>query len=331
MKSVDGVIETRKIKIKQGMRSVFVAPPGFNVCVSDYASQELRVAAAASGDKGMLAPYFLEISCPKKIRPDTGEEYDNPETDLHLVAALGIFPKLMQLPEWERLSEAKKREKNGKNYRAIGKLLNFGVIYGAQATRVQEEVGGELDEAEFIIAGYFAKFSGLKAWLDTQATLAKYQKWVQDSVGRKYFIAESNAKGSEDENTWVRKACNALIQGTSATMSKRAAWYVLQAYEKLNDYYCTRLNGFNRAELVAVIHDEIVSYVPGDRKLIDITTDNKGYSKLIYECDELSWQFARVKQECMERAMNEILCPLIPDGIRIGKAEPACGSSWAVK
>lgn len=204
-------------------------------------------------------------------------------------------------------------------------------IYGAQASRISEAIGCTPEEAEHIIAGYFDKFPGLKRWLDRMATLARYQKWVEDSVGRKYFVAESNAKGGDDENTWVRKACNAIIQGTSATMSKRAGFKTVQAYEKLNDYYCTRIVGFNRAELVAVVHDEIVSYVPGERQVIDIKTDSKGYSKIIYKCDEISWEFARLKQTAMEEAMNEILCPLIPDGVPIGKADPMCGEAWSIK
>lgn len=126
MNQTNGLIETKKIRIKTGMRGVFTAPPGYNVCVSDYSSQELRVAAAASKDEAMLATYFLERTNPKKVRIDTGQEYDNPETDLHLVAALGIFPELLQYDEWDRLKMAKTLERNGKNYRFIGKTLNFG-------------------------------------------------------------------------------------------------------------------------------------------------------------------------------------------------------------
>ncbi len=67
------------------------------------------------------------------------------------------------------------------------------VIYGAQANRIQEELLCTLEEAEAIIESYFAKFHGLKRWLDLQATLAKHQKWVRDKAGRTYFVFYADA------------------------------------------------------------------------------------------------------------------------------------------
>lgn len=40
----------------------------------------------------------------------------------------------------------------------------------------------------------------------------------------------------------------------SASMSKKAGYYVLQSFDKLNDYYRTRITGFKEAELVALVH-----------------------------------------------------------------------------
>lgn len=48
--------------------------------------QEVRAAAVVSKCPTMLAVYEQEVTTPYLIRPDNGEEYPNPEIDMHLVA-----------------------------------------------------------------------------------------------------------------------------------------------------------------------------------------------------------------------------------------------------
>lgn len=128
------------------------------------------------------------------------------------------------------------------------------VIYGAQASRVSQTVGVDKAKAEEILKNYFKGFPDLARWLENIGTLAKHQKWVEDSIGRKYFVSEGNSKGADDENVYVRKAMNGVIQGLSSSTSKLAGWYVHQSFEEKNDYYASRITGFKRAEIVALVH-----------------------------------------------------------------------------
>lgn len=175
--------------------------------------QELRCAAAVSQDKEMLNTYYQERDNPKLIRPDTGEEFDNPYVDLHLVACLSIprFSYLNECKPWELMNMAKTANEKGIVPRSVGKVQNFLTLYGGQASKLSEQSGLDIKEAEEVIKGYFKKFYGLARWLNKMGTLARYQKWVTDPIGRKYFVGEDNAKGSSDENTSVRKGCNAVI------------------------------------------------------------------------------------------------------------------------
>lgn len=122
----DVIVSNSRYKIRTGMRGVFTAPPDCNIVVSDYSSQELRVAAAVSGDQEMLNTYYTERDNPFLVRPDTGEKYENPNCDLHFVSAKGIFPELANYPEWEALKASKTLELNNKSYRYLGKTCNFG-------------------------------------------------------------------------------------------------------------------------------------------------------------------------------------------------------------
>ncbi len=109
------------------------------------------------------------------------------------------------------------------------------VIYGGSANRISTALQIDIHLAEKLLGNYFQLFPELKDYIDTVSTKAKYQKWVECPVtNRRYFVGESNAKGLSDDNTVQRKACNTLIQGVSAIMTKKAAFYVDQEFEKLN-------------------------------------------------------------------------------------------------
>lgn len=142
------------------------------------------------------------------------------------------------------------------------------------------------------------------------------------------MMGESNAKGLSDDNTVQRKACNTLIQGASSIMTKKAMWYVDEGFEALNRKYSADIPEGMDGRLVAVIHDEIVVNVPGERILVDIIEeDGKFIPK--YEFTDLSKEFARVVQEGMQRAMDELLQPIVPDFP--SKADCHLGISWADK
>jgi hypothetical protein len=89
--------------------------------------QELRIAAALSNDLNMLSVYKRERDNPYDI-DEQGNKYLSPDTDLHLQAAIGAFPDLLNYHPRNRLKESKKKreELNGQSYRSIGKLINFG-------------------------------------------------------------------------------------------------------------------------------------------------------------------------------------------------------------
>lgn len=207
------------------------------------------------------------------------------------------------------------------------------MIYGAQAQRVSEGIGSSTEEAEHVIKKYFRKFGGLKRWLADMADVSKYQNWVEDCLGRKYFVGESNAKGSADSA--VRKGPNAIVQGIGASMTKMGVKYTEIAYQKINDKRRSLNPSALEAQIVGVIHDEVVSYVPGGYKLIDCVEKNGFYSP-VYEYDDLSKEYAKVKQDAMELAMTEILSPLLEKTKWSGqnfpsKAEAMVGRRWSVK
>lgn len=88
--------------------------------------QELREAAALSKDKAMLSTFLQEKQNPKLINPNTGEEYENPYTCLHVKAACSIYPELNDVEPWKLIKESKRVLPDGTIRRQNGKILNFG-------------------------------------------------------------------------------------------------------------------------------------------------------------------------------------------------------------
>lgn len=140
---------------------------------------------------------------------------------------------------------------------------------------------------------------------------------------------ESNAKGLDDDNTVQRKACNTLIQGISAIMTKKAAYYVDEMFDELNYKYSSDLQIGKEGRIVALVHDEIVSYIPGQGKVIDLIQNKDKIWVPQYEYKEISYEYAKAQEAGMKRAMDELLHPLVPDFP--SKAECALGTSWAAK
>jgi len=87
--------------------------------------QELRIAAAVSKDKEMLNTFFTERDNPT-IRDEEGE-FDNPLVDLHVNAALSIFPHLNNVSLRKLMKASKEISPTGESYRGIAKIFNFWV------------------------------------------------------------------------------------------------------------------------------------------------------------------------------------------------------------
>lgn len=219
------------VKLRDGrntsLRGCVMAGPGSVLMDLDFSGQELRIAAALSRDKVMLDTYMLERDNPYQIHPDTGEQYLNPMTDLHLVATMAMAPYayLKDLPLWEVMKVAKIKGPDGTDPRSKGKTFNFSVVYGASANSVAEDLGVSPKEADIYLKDYFRKFSGLKRWLDAQAKQATDLRWLQLPMGAQIFSNEVNAKGSGDRGAISRRAGNIPIQGTGAIMMALAIKY----------------------------------------------------------------------------------------------------------
>jgi DNA polymerase-1 len=202
------------------VRNGFIADEG-NVLLSvDYSQVELRLVAQMAGDEAMLEAFRA------------GQ-------DIHTTTAAAIF----NLP----------LDGVSKDMRRHAKAINFGLIYGMSAFGLTRTTDLTLGEAENFVKTYFARFPGVKRYLDETRKLAAQQGYVTTLLGRRrYFPALKGMLNVQLRNREEREAINAPIQGTAADIMKIAMLRIPTALKQAG------LAG----KMLLQVHDEIVIECP---------------------------------------------------------------------
>jgi DNA polymerase-1 len=219
--SNDPNLQNIPIRTAEGrrVREAFVAPPGHKIVSADYSQIELRLMAHISGDEGMRAAFAA------------GE-------DIHRATAAEVFG----LP----LAEV------GPEQRRYAKTINFGLIYGMGAFGLAQSLGIEQKAARDYIDRYFARFAGVRRWMDETKARAAELGYVETLFGRRIVLQDIKGGSGPRRSAAERQAINAPMQGTAADLIKLAMIAVQQALD--DEQRATRM--------VMQVHDELVFEVP---------------------------------------------------------------------
>ncbi|MGH7498346.1 MAG: DNA polymerase, partial [Gemmatimonadales bacterium] len=201
------------------IRRGFVPRPGSLFLVADYSQIELRLMAHLSGD-----PAFIEAF--------------RRGGDIHRQTASLIFgvPIESVTPEM----------------RARAKTINFATIYGQGPFALSRQLGISQDEAKAFISGYFERFAGVRAFLDTQIELARTEGYVETIFKRRRYIPEIKDRNFNMRAFGERLAQNSPLQGSAADLIKLA---MIRIHRALRD-------GALGSRMLLQVHDELVFEVP---------------------------------------------------------------------
>ncbi|MBZ8139160.1 DNA polymerase I [Rubrivivax gelatinosus] len=201
------------------VRRAFVAPPGHVILSADYSQIELRIMAHISGDEGLLRAFSEGV-------------------DVHRATASEVFGAPLEAVTSEQ--------------RRYAKVINFGLIYGMGAFGLASNLGIEQKAAKDYIDRYFARFAGVKRYMDETRVRAKEKGYVETVFGRRLWLPEINSGNGPRRSGAERQAINAPMQGTAADLIKLAMIAVQRA-----------LDAERRAtRMVMQVHDELVLEVP---------------------------------------------------------------------
>ena len=206
------------------IREAFIAPKGSHIVSADYSQIELRIMAHLSQDAGMLAAFA------------------NNE-DIHRATAAEVFGVEKVAVDSEQ--------------RRYAKVINFGLIYGMSAFGLAQNLNIDRKAAASYIERYFARYPGVRQYMDNTRAIAKQQGYVETYFGRRLWVPEINSANVQRRNGAERAAINAPMQGTAADLIKLAMIAVANwlATEKLNGEAL-------KTKLIMQVHDELVLEVP---------------------------------------------------------------------
>ena len=189
--STDPNLQNIPIRTAEGrkIRQAFIAPKGSKLISADYSQIELRLFA-----------HIADIPQLKKAFADG--------LDIHAMTASEIFG----VPVKDMPSEVRRR----------AKAINFGIIYGISSFGLANQLGIGRSEADDYIKKYFARFPGIRAYMDATKIYAREHGYVETLFGRRVHIREINSKIPGFRGGAERAAINAPIQGTAADVIRRA-------------------------------------------------------------------------------------------------------------
>jgi len=201
------------------IREAFIAPKGSYIVSADYSQIELRIMAHLSQDAGML------------------EAFANNE-DIHRATAAEIF--------------GVERSAVDNEQRRYAKVINFGLIYGMSAFGLAQNLNIERSAAASYIERYFARYPGVREYMQDTREIAKAQGYVETYFGRRLWVPEINSSNVQRRNGAERAAINAPMQGTAADLIKLA---MIAADKWLREEKL-------QTKLIMQVHDELVLEVP---------------------------------------------------------------------
>ena len=219
--SSDPNLQNIPIRTPEGrrIREAFIAVPGSRIVSADYSQIELRIMAHLSGDEGLLRAFA------------------NNE-DIHRATAAEVFAVALDAVSSEQ--------------RRYAKVINFGLIYGMSAFGLASQLNIERDAAKQYIDRYFARYPGVKNYMDSTREQARQQGFVETVFGRRLWLPEINGANGMRRQAAERAAINAPMQGTAADLIKLAMIAVQHWLEK------EKL----QTQLIMQVHDELVLEAP---------------------------------------------------------------------
>jgi DNA polymerase-1 len=208
-----------RTELGREIRAAFVAEKGKILLSADYSQIELRIMAHFSKDPVLL------------------EAFRNGE-DIHARTAQEVFGvgPMAQTAE----------------HRRAAKAINFGIIYGLSAFGLAQQLNIEQKEAAKFIQAYFARYSGVKQYLDRVLVETRKSGVAKTLFGRIRPMPEINSPQVQLRNFAERTALNSPLQGTAADLIKMAMITIHRrlAREKFE------------GRMILQVHDELLFEAP---------------------------------------------------------------------
>ncbi len=203
------------------IRAAFIAAPGCQLLSADYSQIELRIMAHLSQDAGLVSAFA-------------------DGRDIHRATAAEVFGVPLA-----RVTDEQRRS---------AKAINFGLLYGMSAFGLAKQLGIDNNSAQRYMDLYFARYSGVRNFIDETRRKAREDGFVETVFGRRLYLPDIHSRNRQHREYAERTAINAPMQGTAADIIKRAMIHVDTWLE----------DSALPARMVLQVHDELIFEVRAD-------------------------------------------------------------------
>jgi DNA polymerase-1 len=233
LSSSDPNLQNIPIRTAEGrrIREAFIPESGHALMSADYSQIELRIMAHLSQDEGLLGAFARNA-------------------DIHQSTAAEVFGV-----DADQVTQDQRRH---------AKAINFGLIYGMSAFGLAQQLKIERNDAQEYINIYFARYPGVKRFMDDTKEQAREHGFVETVYGRRLTLPEILSRNHARRQYAERTAINAPMQGTAADIIKMAML-------SIDDWIRGEASDIR---MIMQVHDELVFEVPVQR--IDSATHTIG-------------------------------------------------------
>jgi DNA polymerase-1 len=180
-----------RTELGRQVRKAFVAPSDDRVLLAaDYSQIELRFMAHLSGDEAMRAAFH--------------EHQDIHDFTARRIFDIGPFAEV------------------DPNQRRMAKSVNFGLLYGMSDFGLAQRLEIDRGAARAMTEAYFARFPGVRGYIDRCLEEARERGYVETLLGRRRYMPDLRSRNYPLRAAAEREATNAPLQGSAADLMKLA-------------------------------------------------------------------------------------------------------------
>jgi DNA polymerase-1 len=221
LSSSDPNLQNIPIRTDEGreIRRAFVPQKDWLLVSADYSQIELRILAHYSDDAILIESFEAD----EDVHTRTATEIFN------------VFPQMITA-----------------DLRRQAKVINFGIIYGMSPFGLSKALGISQKMAKTYIDHYFARYQGVKAFIDQTIAAARDSGQTSTLLGRIRQVPDINSTNHNVRQAAERTAINTPIQGSAADLIKVAMINVARdiAQQQM------------RTAMLLSVHDELIFEVP---------------------------------------------------------------------
>ena len=189
----------------------------------DYSQNEVRILAHMSNDPALIRLFT-----------------DSENVDIYKQMSSSVTNKAI-----DEVTDAE---------RSQAKQVVLAMLYGMGLNQVASKLGINVATARRIFDNFYARFSGVKQWMQATRQNAKRNGYITTIAGRRRYLEDINSTDDSKRTQAERQAINSVIQGSAADLIKFA---MLKISRSIMNW--TKDTGRSPApRLVLQIHDELL-------------------------------------------------------------------------